>query len=223
MRTADDFGFIDVAPVDRVGRRHARPKKERSRPKVGNIVFAIVFSLVVVGWFAFLRPVRLGGTASFVMVQGTSMDPTYHTGDLVITHKQSSYAVGDVIAYEVPHGDVGVGLTVIHRIIGGSATTGFITQGDNNPAADDWRPKLADVQGSAWFVTPRGGRILAFLHAPIPLAGIAASVVVMWVVYQEDLSLPGRGRKRRGVVTAEGAEAAGAPGPVDGIAPEQQD
>jgi signal peptidase len=221
MNTVNDFGFIDVAPGDRVTPRRVRTKKQ-SRPKVGNLVFAVVFSLVVVGWVAFLRPVRLGGTASFVMVQGTSMDPTYHTGDLVITHKQSSYGVGDVIAYEVPHGDVGVGLTVIHRIIGGSATSGFITQGDNNPTADDWRPKLADVQGSAWFVAPRGGRILAFLHAPIPLAGIAASAVVMWVVYQEDLSLSGR-RKRRAVVSAEGAEAPPPSDAVDGIVPEQQD
>jgi signal peptidase I len=123
------------------------------------------------------------------------MEPTYHTGDLVISHRQSSYAVGDVVAYEVPGGDVGAGLTVIHRIIGGSPTTGFITQGDNNPEPDDWRPKVADVEGKAWMVVPKGGRILTFLHAPIPLAGLAAAVVVMWIVYQEETpSL----RRRRG-------------------------
>jgi hypothetical protein len=104
--------------------------------------------------------------------------------------------VGDVIAYKVPGSDVGAGLTVIHRIIGGSASTGFITQGDNNPAPDDWRPKLADVEGSAWMVIPKGGRILTFLHAPIPLAGLAAAGVVMWIVYQEDT--PSLRRRRRG-------------------------
>jgi signal peptidase len=199
MRTAstkDEFGFVDQTPIDVVVVLAADGAKRRRRRLIGNVVFAVVFSLLVAGWFTALRPAKLGGPAAFVMVQGVSMEPTYHTGDLVISHRRSSYAVGDVIAYEVPGGDVGAGLTVIHRIISGSPATGFITQGDNNPTPDDWRPKLGDVEGSAWMVIPNGGRILTFLHAPIPLGGLAAAVVVMWIVYQEDA--PSLRRRRRG-------------------------
>ena len=195
MNTANDLGFIDVTPVDYVEVRQVRDAETRKRRRVGNMIFAAVFSIAAIGWFLVLRPARLGGPASFVMVQGVSMNPTYHTGDLVIAHTQPSYAVGDVIAYQVPQGDVGAGLTVIHRIVGGSAATGFITKGDANPAPDDWRPTLAQVEGRAWFVVPKGGVILAFLHAPIPLAGLAAAGVVVWVVYQEET--PSLRRRRR--------------------------
>ncbi len=194
MRAARDFGFIDSAPV---GRSAERPISEerRRRKRLGNVVFAVVFSIAALGWMLTLRPTRMGGPASFVMVQGVSMVPTFHTGDLVIAHRQSSYTVGDIIAYHVPEGDVGAGLTVIHRIIGGSPATGFVTQGDHNTTPDDWRPTLADVQGRAWMVVPNGGVILAFLHAPIPLASLAAAAVVMWVVYQEET--PTLRRRRR--------------------------
>jgi signal peptidase I len=196
MRTVNDLGFIDSAPADLGSARCVRVAKGDRRRRIGNMVFAVAFSLAALGWIVTLRPARMGGPASFVMVQGVSMNPTYHTGDLVITHRRSSYAVGDVVAYTVPKVDVGAGLTVIHRIVGGSPAAGFVTQGDNNPTPDDWRPTLAEVEGKAWMVVPHGGKILAFLHAPIPLAGFAASAVVMWIVYQDELPTLGRRRRR---------------------------
>src|SRR5437868_9645307 len=98
MRTAGDFGFTDHTPIDVVAVRRVRTEKQRRRRLIGNILFACVFTVAVVGWFVALRPAQLGGPATFVVVQGVSMEPTYHTGDLVISHRQSSYAVGDVVA-----------------------------------------------------------------------------------------------------------------------------
>lgn len=213
MSAAKDFGFLNSAPVVPRGARILTDGQRRRR-LIGNVVFAIVFSIIAIAWFVTLRPTRMGGTASFVMVQGTSMVPTYHTGDLIITHRQPSYAVGDVIAYHVPDGDIGAGLTVIHRIIGGSPGSGFVTKGDGNPTPDDWRPSIADVQGRAWLVVPAGGKVLAFLHAPIPLAGMAAAGVVMWIVYQEETpSL----RRRRSRVYARQRGGQGPPLPTGGI------
>src|SRR5260370_6367352 len=56
-------------------------------------------------WFGL--PQSLGGRADWVMVSGTSMLPRFHTGDLVLVEHQSSYHVGDVIAYRVPNGQRG--------------------------------------------------------------------------------------------------------------------
>lgn len=221
MRTANDLGFIDVTPVDYVEVRKVRDAETRKRRRVGNIIFAAVFSIAAIGWFLVLRPARLGGPASFVMVQGVSMNPIYHTGDLVIAHKQSSYAVGDVIAYQVPQGDVGAGLTVIHRIVGGSAATGFITKGDANPTPDDWRPMPAQVEGRAWFVVPKGGAILAFLHAPIPLGAMAAALVVVWVVYQEEMPSLRRRRRRPRLDLPPEVERADPPHPAEAPLGEQ--
>lgn len=137
-------------------------------------------------WVTELRPQRLGGMTDYVMVQGVSMEPTYRSGDLVVVKPALDYRIGDIVAYRVPAGDVGAGLTVIHRIVGGSAGDGFLTKGDNNAEVDDWHPKPWDIEGVPWAVLPRGGRILAFLHAPVPLGALAAAMAVMLFSYESE-------------------------------------
>ena len=141
-----------------------------------SLVFAAVFLTMAVGWLLTLRPVQLGGPADYVMIRGTSMLPTFRSGDLVIVKQRSSYGKGDVIAYKVPAGDLGAGLVVIHRIVGGSATDGFVTRGDNNAADDDWRPTVEDVLGTPAVRVPKLGGVLAFFHAPLPLACLGGAI-----------------------------------------------
>jgi signal peptidase I len=119
------------------------------------------------------------------------MLPTYHTNDLVITRQRSSYAKGDIVAYRVPKGQVGAGIVVIHRVIGGSGRTGYLLQGDNNPAPDDWRPKSGDVVGKAWILGPQAGTLLVLLHAPIALASVAAGIAIAIVVVPQSGSESG--------------------------------
>ena len=163
-----------------------------------NVAFALAILVSAVAWTFTLRPQALGGPSSYVMVRGESMVPTYHTGDLVILHRQAAYEPGDIVAYRVPSGDVGAGTVVIHRIVGGSGGSGFVVKGDNNPVPDDWRPRDADVVGKAWFVLPRMGTLLAFLHAPLPLASLAAGAAVALIAFPAgtDRKAP-RGRHRR--------------------------
>jgi signal peptidase I len=136
---------------------------------------------VVAAWFLLFRPVGLGGPAAFVTVEGVSMVPTYHSGDLVITHKESSYRVGQVIAYRIPAGQVAAGHIVIHRIVGGNGTTGLIAQGDANSFTDMWHPKTADVIGTPYLLIPNGGRTLFFLRQPFVTATLAA-LLALWMV-----------------------------------------
>ena len=133
-------------------------------------------------WAFTLRPQSLGGPAGYVMVRGTSMLHTYQPGDLVITRPQRAYRKGDIVAYHVPKGEVGQGITVIHRIVGGSARRGYVIQGDNNRQPDDWRPHRGDVVGKAWLSLPRSGRVFLFLRAPIPLASLAAGIAMAIVL-----------------------------------------
>ena len=155
----------------------------RKRPGLRTIVSAACLLVIAGAWFTMLRPQSLGGPSGYIMIRGTSMLPTYVTGDLVITHAAAGYEVGDIVAYRVPSGDFGEGIVVIHRIIGGSAEEGFVIQGDNNPFKDDWYPTPADIVGKAWVRLPRVGLVLGFLHAPVPLACLAAATVIVLVLF----------------------------------------
>ncbi len=134
----------------------------------------------LVMWWLVLRPVGLGGPASYVVIRGDSMQPVYDTGDLVMMRAADSYAVGDIVGYRVPDGELGAGLLVIHRIVGGDPASGFVIQGDNNPAPDPWLPTADSVEGAALLAIPGVGRLLSFLHQPAALAALAVSFLVAW-------------------------------------------
>jgi signal peptidase I len=139
--------------------------------------------LVIAGcvfWAMFLRPQSLGGSAGYVLVSGHSMNPLYHTGDMILVRRHSSYKIGDIVAYKVPKGDAMAGAQVIHRIIGGNATHGFVVQGDNRTAPDVWRPKQGDIVGSATLQIPQAVVVLQYLRSPVLLGLLAASFVFVF-------------------------------------------
>lgn len=155
---------------------------EAFKSRAKGILLNILTALAVATWVFVLRPGSLGGPATYIVVSGTSMQPAMHTGDLVLSLKQDSYQVGDVITYAVPEGEDGAGTLVIHRIIGGNAETGFITQGDNRDGADLWRPKPEDIKGKRFLLIPKGGQFLQLLRTPPALgvlAGLFAFIAVL--------------------------------------------
>ena len=151
--------------------------------KAAGISLAI---LVCLFWAQYLRPQSLGGRAAYLPVSGKSMLPRYHTGDLVLVERQSSYHVGELIAYRVPKGDPMAGAQVIHRIVGGNAKQGFIVQGDNRTAPDVWHPKPGDIVGAKALRVPNAVLVLQFLRSPIFLALLAACFVFVRVLLPGD-------------------------------------
>jgi signal peptidase I len=138
----------------------------------------IALTLLLVGsWAVLFRPTTLGGPATFLVVRGTSMLPSYHTGDFVVLEAAPVYAVGDPVGYRVPAGQIGAGHLVLHRIIATDAGR-FVVKGDNNKAADPWSPAPADVAGKVWIMIPGVGRVIDLLHQPIILGALAAAIVV---------------------------------------------
>ena len=146
--------------------------------RVGKAASLTFVAALMVVWAVTLRPQALGGPAMFVAVRGSSMLPTYEHGDLIVVQSAPAYKVGDVVAYRVPAGEVGSGRVVIHRIVGGDATTGFTLQGDNNSAPDPWHPRQADMVGIATFRMSNAGRLLVLVQQPAILAGLASAIVV---------------------------------------------
>jgi signal peptidase len=167
--------------------RDASTSRRWTALRVANILATIALFAVI----AFMWPQSLGGRVAYVQVSGHSMEPEYHTGDLVVVMRHPSYARGDVIAYHIPHGEVGEGVIVVHRIIGGNAHKGFVTQGDNRTAPDPWHPRPRDVVGTPIFSVAGAGHWLGDLHSPFGLAAIAGllGAFVSVVVTKPDTSL----------------------------------
>ena len=168
--------LIVVARLSRFARLRAAFERANKVAAIALAIFVCLF------WAHYLRPQAFGGSAAYVLVSGKSMLPRYHTGDLVLVEKHSSYHVGELIAYRVPKGDPMAGAQVIHRIIGGNAQRGFIVQGDNRTAPDVWRPKPSDIVGAKALRIPNAVLILQFLRSPLLLALLAACFVFVRVL-----------------------------------------
>src|SRR5918999_2097887 len=139
----------------------------------------VVVAAIVASWALLLRPQFLGGPAAYVVVSGVSMEPTLANGDLVVVHRQSRYRVGDTVVYRVPEGETGAGSLIVHRIIGGSATSGWIVQGDNKDVPDLWRPTSDDVVGSLWVRVPGAGSLLGQAMSPLALASLSTMLALL--------------------------------------------
>ena len=159
------------------------------------MLVALFASLAFLLW-----PQSLGGKVSYVRVDGHSMDPTFHMGDLAIVHKQSSYRIGDPVAYKIPKGEFGAGAMVIHRLIGGDGVHGYTTKGDNRNIADEWHPRTSDIVGKVEYDVPFVGTKLAELTRPVYIGALVASLtvlVMLWPSREEREPQPQRRRRGR--------------------------
>jgi signal peptidase I len=168
-----------------------------------TLLLGLALGAGLVAWWVTLAPEFLGGPAGYVIVQGVSMEPTLYTGDLVVTRREAEYRPGEVVAYRVAEG------IVIHRIVGGSPETGFLTRGDNKPDPDPWRPRPDDIIGRLWLHIPGAGRWLERLREPPAFAALASGLAALPVVWSE----PERAR-RRGGRRVPAKAGGGGPGPA---------
>ncbi|HET7483568.1 MAG TPA: signal peptidase I, partial [Actinomycetota bacterium] len=130
----------------------------------------------IVGWIA-LAPHQLGGSVSYVLTQGNSMEPNIHTGDLVMVREQSTYHGGDVVAYV--NQDLG-GAVVLHRIVG-MEDGRYVFKGDNNDFIDPYHPSPSELVGKLWVRIPAGAGVLQGIRDPKNAAVIVGVLMLMGV------------------------------------------
>jgi len=130
--------------------------------------------VLIAAWWSFLAPAVLGGPASFVIVQGRSMEPAYSEGDLVVARAASEYRIDDVVIFRAADGQ----RYIIHRIVGGDAVGGWTTRGDGNVRADRWSVADDAIIGREWLVLPRIATAIASVQrAPFRFASAVGLVV----------------------------------------------
>ena len=119
-------------------------------------------------------PVSLGGSASYVVTDGTSMLPHFRANGLVIARSESDYHVGEVVAYHNRQ----LKRVVMHRIVAMDGDR-YVFRGDNNPYADQFHPSKSDIVGKEWVYWPGAGRYLDMVRSPLTFAILIGIVTLL--------------------------------------------
>ncbi len=128
-------------------------------------IFAALLLVVTIAAWVIFAPVQIGGQAGYVIVNGQSMEPNFHYGDLVIVHQAASYTTGDSVVYHSAE----LKSFVFHRIVGMNLDH-FILKGDNNGWIDSYQPAQDELIGKLWIYIPKAGNIVKWLRTPIVMA-----------------------------------------------------
>ncbi len=145
-----------------------------------------------------LAPTQLGGPVNYVIVDGNSMEPGFHLGDLLLVRTEASYRVGDAVTYQ----NAELGSYVFHRIIG-TQLDRFILKGDNNAWEDSYHPGQDEIVGKLWTHIPKLGKAIEWVRLPIHLAmvmGLLGGVLMAGMIIKspEDKKNKNRAPKKFG-------------------------
>lgn len=111
------------------------------------------------------------GYSSAVVVSG-SMSGAIEVNDMVICHREESYAPGDVITFKSGSS------VVTHRIVK-ETQDGFVTKGDANNTTD-LEPVLPEqIIGRVVLVVPQVGQLIAALRTPL---GMICLVLIGYIL-----------------------------------------
>lgn len=165
---------LGAPPVgSRSARRAATLERRRSRRRRRIVWLCLAMGLVA------LWPARLGGSTSFVAVHGRSMEPTYHSGDLLLV-RGGAPEVGEVVVYRMSDG-LAKGANVVHRVVGVRDDGRLVMQGDANDFPDEQAPARGEVVGAPIVnLGPWPLRMIGF----VPLAAaLVVCVAIGWFIW----------------------------------------
>lgn len=144
--------------------------KHRDRRWLRWLIYGVLLAAL---WYA-LAPPQFGGKTAILLVQGTSMLPRFHAGDLVVVRKATHYPVGTLAAYpNVPFHSV-----FFHQIIA-QADGRYVFQGINNPVADNFHPTRQQIIGRLWFSLPGVGSWFVFWRKPAHAALLVGALTLV--------------------------------------------
>lgn len=187
----------------------ARPARRVLRAVASVLLYA---AAAVAAWL--LWPTNLGGCTTLTIVSGHSMEPTYETGDLVVS-RCGTPQVGDVVVYRPEQLDGG---RIIHRLVGGDGENGWVVQGDNNDWTDPFAPTDDEILGVAQLHVAKVGLVGRFVASPWVFGSclLIAGALLVWPSSRREPD-GSDGSDEDGATT--GAVAAGGHAPADGGAP----
>ena len=161
-----------------------------------RLTSATLLLLAVVAW-VYLAPTQIGGSTSYVVTHGISMEPGFHTGDLAVLRAADDYRVGEIVAYH----STAWHMVVMHRIIARDGNR-YVFKGDNNTFIDPEPATRAQLIGRLWVHVPGGGVVMDWLHSP-PVAAVLMGGAAMLFLLGGGRRRGRRGRRRQAVASLE--------------------
>jgi signal peptidase I len=141
--------------------------------KVIYYLFFVAVILVIV--LLLLSTLPVPGKLKFFVVQSGSMEPTIHTGSVVVIKQEQDYNVGDIITFGP---NTRISSPTTHRIFEKKDSGGvisYVTKGDANNGPDIKNVSQGEVIGKLVFKVPIVGYIVAAIKKPY---GFLAIVII---------------------------------------------
>lgn len=173
--------------IDRRARRHHRKIIVQSLVSFMAWLLLLLFAAT----FVFSSYSRL---AHITVVSGTSMEPTYKNGDIIIAFKEDSYSIGDNIVFQPDEVEASCPRChIVHRIVEINEQGQYMTRGDNNDFNDQWWLNHSEVLGAERFHLNTGeiGTVLFsvtfwFFILSVLLLLFTLVTIWHWVTRKED-------------------------------------
>mgnify|MGYP004544246655 CR=1 FL=1 len=145
----------------------------------GIILLANMYCLAAKEIFKVKAPTVFGYSSAVVLTG--SMSGTLEPDDLIVTHKQSVYNVGDIVMYHTS------GTPVTHRIISQNEK-GYRTKGDANDAEDGGLVHYKNVIGTPVFTIPKLGYFASYIqNPPGTYAALSVGAIILLLIFIPDL------------------------------------
>ncbi len=135
--------------------------------------YVLGFLALIEAWLN-LAPVKFGGRLSYLIVQGTSMLPRFHTNDVVIVTVASHYHVGELAAYH----NLQLHSVLFHQIVG-QVGTHYLFKGLNNAFIDAYHPIQSQIIGQFLWAIPGAGNWIAFFRQPWHAASLMMGLTLL--------------------------------------------
>ncbi|MFM7225370.1 MAG: signal peptidase I [Actinomycetota bacterium] len=172
-------------------------------PRLRSIATSVAIVCAVAAAWWFVLPAGVGGRSTYVVVNGRSMEPQLHTGELVVARPRAEYRIGDLVVVR------GGGGNVVHRIVSGDERRGWRTRGDNNEWIDPWTVRPAEIVGRVTIEAGSLGGALDWIRAhPTEFATLSAFCGLA-------LALPWRRRRVSRVLRRTLAASTPEPAPIE--------
>lgn len=162
--------------------------KNLSRGTKVEIALVAVAAVVLVGLPLYTQT----SNYPIAIVQGNSMYPTFHNGDMVIFHKPPSGVIANGTIIVFVQSETGVTAldslirpVVIHRVVGtviqANGEVYYRTKGDNNQYIDPQLAESSHVLGVPMVVIPQGGIMILFFESPEGLVALIGMISLYYL------------------------------------------